>query len=103
MHYMASEVPSRVVMRPTPHVRRKSPSGRNWRGRRCTAANENKNTRSDAIVSHSRNTAIDDKEKKMNNRLSRQAVVFCLLATGLIVLVARTALALSNISLKLGT
>ena len=39
----------------------------------------------------------------MNNRLSRQAVVFCLLATGLIVLVARTALALSNISLKLGT
>jgi cupin domain len=54
-------------------------------------------------VSHPRTTAIDDKEKKMNNRLSRKAVVFCLLAIGLIVLVARTALALSNISLKLGT
>src|SRR5438477_7870276 len=60
-------------------------------------------TPSDPIVSRPRNTAIDDKEEKMNKRLSRKAVVFCLLAIGLIVLVARTALALSNISLKLGT
>jgi hypothetical protein len=39
----------------------------------------------------------------MNNRYSRKALVFSLLAIGLIVLVARTALALSNIALRLGT
>jgi hypothetical protein len=54
-------------------------------------------------VSHPRNTAIDNKEKKMKNRFSRKALVFSLLAIGLVVLVARTALALSNVSLKLGT
>src|SRR5262249_51768650 len=89
MHYMASQVPSSSLMRPTRHVRRKSPSGRNWRGRRCTTATENRSERSDAIVSQPRNTAFDDQEKKMNNTFSRKALVFSVLAIGLIVLVAR--------------
>jgi len=39
----------------------------------------------------------------MKNRFSRKAPVFAVLAIGLVVVAARTALALSNISLKLGT
>ena len=39
----------------------------------------------------------------MKNRFSRKALVSSLLVIGLVVVVARTALALSNVALKLGT
>jgi len=39
----------------------------------------------------------------MKKRFSRKALVSCVLAVGLVVVVARTALALSNICLRLGT